>query len=111
MPAPQNLIALVYDYDQTLSPSYMQEEALFPRFGIDSAKFWQRCSSLVKEHGFDSELAYMKAMLDYLGMDRPTNDELRELGQKMNFYPGLPAMFEEFNSFLTPQHETHGIRL
>src|SRR5205085_12487149 len=110
--APQNIIAIVYDYDQTLSPTYMQEEVLFPKFGIDSARFWKRCAELVKEQGFDSELAYMKVMLDYLGMDRPTNDELRELGREMTFYKGLPEMFDEFSrGLLTPEHEAHAIRV
>ncbi len=112
MPAPQNIIAIVYDYDQTLSPTYMQEEVLFPKFGIDSAKFWQRCRVLVKEEGYDNELAYMKAMLDYLGMDRPTNTELRGLGRDMTFYKGLPEMFEEFRAgLLNAQQEAHGIRV
>jgi haloacid dehalogenase-like hydrolase len=112
MAAPQNIIAIVYDYDQTLSPTYMQEEVLFPAFGIDSKKFWLRCGELVKEQGFDSELAYMKVMLDYLGMDRPTNAELRALGKSMSFYKGLPEMFEEFRAgLLSPQHDAHGIRV
>lgn len=112
MATPQNIVAIVYDYDQTLSPTYMQEETLFPAFGIDAARFWQRCGELVKEQGFDHELAYMKVMLDYLGMDRPKNSELRDLGVKMNFYKGLPEMFEEFSSgLLTAQHEAHGIHV
>ena len=38
----------------------------------------------------------MKVLLDTLGMDRPTNAELKSLGAKLNFYKGLPEMFEEF---------------
>jgi hypothetical protein len=110
MSAPQNTIAIVYDYDQTLSPTYMQDEALFPVFGINPANFWAKCHELVREQGFDNELAYMKVLLDCLEMDRPTNAKLRELGQKLTFYKGLPEMFEEFRSgLLSAEHEAHGI--
>ncbi len=110
MAAPQNIIAIVYDYDQTLSPNYMQDEALFPHFGINSKSFWERCTELVTNEGYDNELAYMKVMLDTLAMDRPTNAELKSLGEKMNFYAGLPEMFQEFQSgLLTAEHEAHGI--
>ena len=112
MSSPQNTIAIVYDYDQTLSPNYMQDEVLFPTFGIDANKFWARCHDLVKTQGFDNELAYMKALLDYLDIDRPTNTRLRELGTGLQFFPGLPEMFDEFRTvLLTPQHEAHGIRV
>ncbi len=110
--SPQNSIALVYDYDQTLSPNYMQDEVLFPTFGIDGKKFWSRCHELVAAQGFDSELAYMKALLDYLDIDRPTNARLRELGAGLQFFPGLPDMFEEFKTgLLSAQHEAHGIKV
>ncbi len=112
MSVPQNTIAIIYDYDQTLSPTYMQEEAIFPVFGINSTEFWKRCGELVKDQGYDNELAYMKVMLDYLEMDRPTNAELRKLGEKLSFYKGLPEMFEEFKSgLLTTEHETYGIKV
>ena len=112
MAVPQNTIAIVFDYDQTLSPNYMQDEVLFPSFGIDPAKFWQRCHALVRDEGYDNELAYLKALLDYLGMDRPTNQHLRELGAGLKFYPGLPEMFEEFKTgLLRPEHETLGIKV
>ena len=110
MAAPQNTIAIVYDYDQTLSPTYMQEEAIFPHFGIHAKNFWDRCAELVSGEGYDNELAYMKVMLDTLAMDRPTNAHLRDLGSKLNFYPGLPEMFTEFgNGLLNADHEAHGI--
>jgi hypothetical protein len=112
MSVPQNVIAIVYDYDQTLSPNYMQEEVIFPAFGIDSRAFWKKAQELVREQGYDNELAYMKVLLDCLGMDRPTNARLRELGGSLRFYPGLPQMFEEFaKGLLSSQHEAHGIKV
>ena len=106
----QNTIAIIYDYDQTLSPTYMQDEVIFPVFGIHPESFWKRCAVLVKEEGFDNELAYMKVLLDCLEMDRPTNAKLRELGGGLTFYKGLPEMFEEFQSgLLTAEHDAHGI--
>lgn len=110
MSTPQNTIAIVYDYDQTLSPSYMQDEVVFPTFGIDGKSFWRRCSEFVRDQGYDSELAYMKVLLDTLGMDRPTNDELRRLGSNLNFYKGLPEMFDDFReNLLTPEQTEQGI--
>ncbi|HEX3817914.1 MAG TPA: HAD family hydrolase [Chthoniobacterales bacterium] len=108
MSTPQNTIAIVYDYDQTLSPSYMQDEVVFPAFGIDGKSFWRRCSELVQEKSYDSELAYMKVLLDTLGMDRPTNDELRSLGAKLNFYKGLPEMFDDFRDDLLDEEQRAG---
>jgi hypothetical protein len=73
-----------------------------------TASFWRRCTDLVREHGYDNELAYMKVMLDTLGMDRPTRT--KKARQKINFYQGLPQMFEEFrNDLLTEEQTAHGI--
>ena len=112
MSTPQNTIAIVYDYDQTLSPSYMQDEVVFPAFGIDNKNFWRRCSEMVRDGGYDAELAYMKVLLDTLGMDRPTNADLKSLGANLNFYKGLPEMFEQFrDGLLTAEQVTHGIKV
>jgi hypothetical protein len=109
MAAPQNTIALVYDYDQTLSPRYMQDDVLFPEFGIDPAQFWNKCNVLVHEHKWDGELAYMKCLLDYLGMDNVTNAKLTELGRGLRFFPALPELFEALpKASLTAEHEVCG---
>jgi haloacid dehalogenase-like hydrolase len=100
----QNTIAIIFDYDQTLSPSYMQDDVVFPAFGINAEKFWKRCADLVQSEGYDHELAYMKCILDYLSMDRPTNEQLKQLGAKMKLYKGLPEMFEEFKLDLLEEH-------
>ncbi|HEU0209026.1 MAG TPA: hypothetical protein VFQ78_08590, partial [Candidatus Udaeobacter sp.] len=94
------------------SPSYMQDDVVFPAFGIDAKNFWRRCTELVRDGGYDSELAYMKVLLDTLGMDRPTNTELKSLGAKLKFYKGLPEMFDEFrDELLTADQIAHGIKV
>lgn len=111
-PSLHNTIALVYDYDQTLSPYYMQDDVIFPAFGINAGKFWERCDALVQAEGYDNELAYMKCLLDYLAMDRPSNQQLKQLGAKMRLYKGLPEMFEEFRlDLLEEHHSAAGIRV
>ena len=112
MATPQNIIALIYDYDQTLSPLYMQDDVLLPEFGIDPAQFWQRCNTLVREQQWDGELAYMKCLLDYLGMDRVTNARLTSLGAGLRFFPGLPELFEALPAkCLNAEHEAAGIKV
>jgi len=112
MAIPQNTIALVYDYDQTLSPSFMQDDVLFPEFGINPESFWSKCNVLVKEHKWDGELAYLKCLLDYLAMDRVSNKRLNELGENLNFFPGLPEMFEEIaDSCLSDLHRAAGVKI
>jgi hypothetical protein len=111
MATAQTTIGLIYDYDQTLSPNYMQDEVLFPRFGINPTQFWKKSRQLVDTEGYDGELAYLKALLDYLALDRPTNTELSALGANLKFYPGLPALFAELSASLTDQHRMLGIKV
>ena len=112
MSVPQNVVALVFDYDQTLSPHYMQDEVLFPAFGIDSGRFWNRCNDLMATQNYDGELAYMKVLLDTLDFDRPSNAQLRELGEKLTFYHGLPELFDDFErGALSDEDRALGIRV
>lgn len=112
MAVPQTTIALVFDYDQTLSPRYMQDDVLFPEFGIHPASFWQKCNELVKDQQWDGELAYLKCLLDYLSMDQVSNKRLEELGANLEFFPGVSEMFEEIPRLcLTPQHKAVGIKV
>lgn len=112
MAIPQSTIALVYDYDQTLSPIYMQDDVIFPEFGINPESFWSKCNALVSEQKWDGELAYLKCLLDYLAMDGVSNKKLTELGANLSFFPGLPEMFEEIEGkTLTEAHKAAGIKI
>ncbi len=112
MPIPQNTIALVFDFDHTLTPRCMQEDSIFPEYGLDPEQFWARCNTRASEQDWDSELCYLKELLDALHLDRVSNADLRALGRKLEFYPGVVEFFEQFpQRALREQHLAAGIKL
>jgi phosphoserine phosphatase len=97
MSAPQNTIALIFDFDDTLTDDSTTQ--LLEHFGIDAKDFWQSKAKSLVDNGWDPTLAYLKLMLDNVGDGKPfgrlSNDGLRQFGTKLKFYSGLPALFKD----------------
>src|SRR5215475_9274502 len=55
-------IALVYDFDGTLSPRPMQEYAFLPQIGADAAAFWAETNALARRERADPLITYMHLM-------------------------------------------------
>lgn len=110
-----NIIALVYDFDGTLSPNNMQEDTIFPAYGVNKAEMWARADRLVREKGYERTLAYLKMLIhDEPFRSRPLQrGQLRKLAANIEYYPGVLSYFEEINSFLLeiPEVEKWNITL
>lgn len=98
---PQTAIAVIWDFDRTLIPNYMQEP-LFRRYGVDADEFWREVNALAdfhRSHGADlvsDDTIYLNHILTYVREGRfpgLNNAILRELGRELEFYPGLPDFF------------------
>jgi phosphoserine phosphatase len=97
MAAPQNIIAVVFDFDDTLTDD--STTALIKSFGIDDKDFWTTKAKALLDAGWDPTPAYLKLLLDNVGDGKPfgklTNARLREFGAQLKFYPGIPELFTE----------------
>ncbi len=97
----QNIIAIVWDFDKTLIPYYMQKP-LFEEYGVDEAQFWQevgKLPGLYAQQGIkmSADTAYLSHILSYTKQGifkNLSNAKLRELGTKLDFFPGLPDFFK-----------------
>lgn len=104
MAAPQNIIAVVFDFDDTLTDDSTTK--LLADHGVDTGEFWQRNRELVKQ-GWNATLSYLTLLLENVGKGKPfgklTNAGLREFGASLRFYPGIPGLFNDLRK-LTREH-------
>ena len=56
------IVALIYDFDKTLSPKDMQEYSFIPGLNMEPAAFWGLCRELSLKTNMDGILAYMYMM-------------------------------------------------
>jgi hypothetical protein len=99
----QNIIAIVYDFDGTLSPDNMQERTIFEDYGLDKDDFWRRSQALTRDHGYERTLAYLKMLIsDPAFAGRPIDPaRLAALAkQKIRYFKGVETYFSRMDAFL-----------
>lgn len=95
-------VALIYDFDGTLSPQNMQEYEFMKAIGIkDPKKFWEKAAKLSEETDTSGILCYMKIMIDESrGSDQPfTKKRFEEYGKSVKLYKGVEEWFKIINEY------------
>ena len=88
------IVALIYDFDKTLSPQNMQEFTFLPGINVTPEEFWGACREFSLEHQMDGILSYMYMMQHMAeGSMELNRDVLRGLGEGVEFFPGVEDWF------------------
>ena len=106
-------IALVYDFDGTLSPRPMQEYAFLPKIGADAAAFWAESNRIARENGADALITYMhllykKAKEKGIRIDRA---DLVAQGRSVELFQGVEEWFDAISDYVKIRSESHGVSL
>ncbi|MDP2851856.1 MAG: HAD family hydrolase, partial [Gallionella sp.] len=106
-------IALVYDFDGTLSPRPMQEYSFLPQLGIDPAEFWAECGRIARAQGADPLITYMHLMYKKAkekGLVINRADLVRQ-GADVEMFPGVAEWFDAIAEYIKIRAESHGVTL
>jgi phosphoserine phosphatase len=98
----QNTIALVYDFDGTLSPQPMQEYTVLPKIGVEPAEFWAIVNGEARATESDPMLVYMRHIIEAL--ERVRVDVKREdfaaMARAIEYFPGVATWFTRMNAYV-----------
>ena len=101
------IVALIYDYDGTLSPGNMQEFGVIQAVGSTPEQFWKMSDSIAIGQDASNVLAYMKLMFDEAkknGIKLRREDFLR-FGSDIQLFEGVREWFRLINEY----GKAHGV--
>ena len=95
------ILAILYDFDSTLSPTDMQAYSFIPRMGMEPGQFWARTGEFSKATGCEKILSYLYTMVAVAkeqGIPL-TRQFLNDCGKNIQFYPGVTTWFKRINEY------------
>ena len=105
----QLIVALVYDFDGTLSPGNMQEFGFIQAIGKTPEEFWKMSDEIAKGQDASNILAYMKLMFDEARKAgiKLRREDFRKFGEQIELFPGVLEWFGLINAY----GKSKGIRI
>lgn len=95
------VVALIYDFDGTLSPGNMQEFGFIQAIEQSAKTFWTRSDQIARDQDASGILSYMKLMVDEArkkGFPLRRRD-FQRFGAKVELYPGVREWFKLVNDY------------
>lgn len=94
-------IAIIYDFDGTLSPGNMQEYDFLPAVGKNNRKFWNESNRIAEANDADPILVYLSQMI---AAARSSGTSLRReafvrSGSKVELFEGVKEWFARINAY------------
>lgn len=95
------VVALVYDFDQTLSTTYMQDYVLIPELGMTPKAFWKVANQWSVDNCADQitgSMYYFMKTAKEKGI-KLTKENFHYCGTLVKYYKGVETWFDRINEY------------
>lgn len=95
------IVALIYDFDGTLSPGNMQEFGFIQAVHQTPEEFWKKSDCIARGQDASNILAYMKLMFDEAHKNniQLRREDFRSFGRDIDLFPGIREWFKLVNDY------------
>ena len=103
------IVAIIYDFDGTLSPGNMQEFGFIQAVGKTPEEFWTMSDGLAEGQDASNVLSYMKLMFDEARKNGITlrRSDFKRFGKHIELFDGVKEWFGMVNEY----GEAHGVKV
>lgn len=103
------IVALIYDFDGTLSPGNMQEFGFIQAIGKTPEEFWRMSDGLAVGQDASNVLSYMKMMFDEAKKNgiKLRRSDFRKFGHHIQLFEGVKEWFSLINEY----GESRGVQI
>ncbi len=95
------IVALIYDFDGTLSPGNMQEFGFIQAIGKDKAEFWAKNKKLSEDNDANGILTYMYLMIQAAKNNGVSlrRESFKRFGENVELFDGVKEWFALVNEY------------
>ena len=95
------IVALIYDFDGTLSPGNMQEFGFIQAIGKDKAEFWAKNKKLSEDNDANGILTYMYLMIQAAKNNGVSlrRESFKRFGENVELFDGVKELFALVNEY------------